>query len=38
MPNIHCGNSNCVFNKNGQCDNDEIELDYSGICQSSEDK
>ena len=38
MPRCYCDLTECRFNRGGECDNDEIELDYTGTCQSYEQK
>jgi hypothetical protein len=33
---VLCDQTDCKFNENGQCVNDQIELDYTGTCRSYE--
>ena len=37
MPNVICDLTECRFNKNGICGNDEIEIAYDGLCQNCEE-
>ena len=38
MPRVECDVIECKFNHSGVCDNDYIDLDYTGTCQSYEQK
>jgi hypothetical protein len=38
MPEVICDLTECKYNQVGKCENDNIELDATGNCQTYEDK
>ena len=33
-----CGNKNCIYNSNGKCQSDDVEMDIEGQCMTIEEK